>query len=166
MIKLKTYITPKAYIKESQIQGKGLFAKEPIEVGEVVVQFGGYYANKTEAIGQEKQGKLVMQWDENVYSIETRGDDDGYFINHSCDSDLWMKDAYTLVAKRDIFPEEEITADYALWEFDPNFVSEWECRCEKSDCRRKVTGSDYKKEKVKNKYKNHFSPLINKLLKK
>jgi len=34
--------------------------------------------------------------------------------NHSCDSNLWMRDPFTLEARRDIAPGEEITVDYAL----------------------------------------------------
>jgi len=34
--------------------------------------------------------------------------------NHSCDSDLWMRDAFTLEARRDIAVGEELTVDYAL----------------------------------------------------
>ena len=57
-----------------------------------------------------------MQRDTDLFSIEDRGDDDGYFVNHSCNGNLWMTDAFTLTARRDINKDEEITADYALWE--------------------------------------------------
>ena len=48
-----------------------------------------------------------------------------YFTNHSCDPNIWMKDAVTLIARRDIQIDEELTADYALWEGDENFVAAW-----------------------------------------
>ncbi|MEI6773545.1 MAG: SET domain-containing protein [bacterium] len=57
-----------------------------------------------------------MQRDDNLFSVEDRGDDETYFINHSCDGNLRMKDAFTLIARTDINKDEEITADYALWE--------------------------------------------------
>jgi hypothetical protein len=57
-----------------------------------------------------------MQRDDNLFSVEDRGDDETYFINHSCDGNLRMKDAFTLIARIDINNDEEITADYALWE--------------------------------------------------
>jgi hypothetical protein len=34
--------------------------------------------------------------------------------NHSCDSSLWMLDARTVGARRDIAAGEELTLDYAL----------------------------------------------------
>lgn len=34
--------------------------------------------------------------------------------NHSCDSNLWMRDAFTVCARRDIAEGEELTLDEAL----------------------------------------------------
>ena len=159
----KCWITPKAEVKEANIHGKGLFAKEPILEGEKVVIWGGSnYTDKNGAIEQEKNGKLVMQWDEDLFSFEDRGEDDTYFINHSCDSDLWMTDAFTLVARKNIEVGQEITADYVLWEGSEDYVSQWECNCGKSYCRKKITGKDYLTKDLQKKYSGHFSPLINK----
>ena len=60
---------------------------------------------------------------------------------------------------------EEITADYALWEADENYISKWECSCGSIDCRKKITGKDWRINKIQEKYKDHFSPLINKRIK-
>lgn len=105
-----------------------------------------------------------MQWDNDLFSVEDRGDDQGYFINHSCDSNLWMQGTFTLIAKRDITPNEEITADYALWEAW-GYVSSWDCNCGSLLCRKKVTGKDWRLPEVQKRYLNHFSPLINKRIK-
>jgi hypothetical protein len=103
-----------------------------------------------------------MQWDENLFTSEERGDDETYFINHSCDSNTWMKDAFTLTACREIFCNEEITIDYALFEADENYVSKWKCSCGSNDCRGQVTGKDWQQPNLQKKYHGHFSPLINK----
>lgn len=129
---------------------------------EPVLIWGGEYVNKAIAEKSKSEGKLVMQWDEDLYSIEERGDDQGYFLNHSCEPNVWMRDAYTLVARRDIAVGEEVAADYALWEADENKVSKWECRCGTKDCRGKVTGQDWQLLVLQERYRNHFSPLINK----
>jgi hypothetical protein len=160
-----SWITSKAQIKVSPISGKGLFAKEDINPGEVVVVWHGTYADKIGAEQAKKNNKLVMQWDDDLFSIEDRGDDDGYFINHACDSSLWMEDAFSLIARRSIKMGEEITADYALWEADENYISKWECGCGSIDCRKKITGKDWRIKTVQEKYKDHFSPLINKRIK-
>ena len=78
--------------------------------------------------------------------------------NHSCDSNLWMRDALTLEARRDITVSEEVTVDYAL-----QTVVEWEmpCRCGTVACRGIVRGSDWKRPDVRQRYEGHFSPFIN-----
>ncbi|MFA6004976.1 MAG: SET domain-containing protein-lysine N-methyltransferase [Patescibacteria group bacterium] len=157
----QSWINPKAKIRESPIAGKGLFAKEDFMVGEVVVVWSGLYTNATEAEKARKAGKLVTQWDEDLYSVEDRGDDSGYFVNHSCDSHLWMEDAYTLITRKPIMAGEEITADYALWEAE-DYVSTWKCKCGLPDCRKTITGKDWLLKSVHSRYLHHFSPLINK----
>lgn len=156
------WISPSAKTKQSNIGGKGLFAVKPIKKGEAVVIWGGTYVGFEEAKKAKRGGKLVMQWDENLFSVEGRGKSPGYFINHSCDPNLWTKDVYTLIAAREIKKGEELTADYALWEADENYISPWDCSCGAVKCRKKVTGRDWQLPKLQKKYKGHFSPLINK----
>jgi len=161
-IKKQSWITPKAEVRESPVEGKGLFAVEAIRKGEKILTFGGNYTDKIGSEKAEKEGKLIMQWDEDLYSYEDRGDNDTYFVNHSCDSNSWMEDTFSLSARRDISVGEEITADYVLWEAYANFVSKWQCKCGFSQCRGKVTGNDWKDPQVQEQYEGHFSPLINK----
>ncbi|MCL5006979.1 MAG: SET domain-containing protein-lysine N-methyltransferase [Patescibacteria group bacterium] len=93
--------------------------------------------------------------------MEEPGVEQGYFINHSCDSNTWMADAFTLIARRDIKRGEEITADYALWE-NENYSSDWQCVCGSPFCRGHITGDDWRLPEVQKRYRGHFSPLINK----
>jgi uncharacterized protein len=157
-----SWISSKIEIKESALGGAGMFAKEEIQAGEKAVIFGGVYTDENGAEQAQKQGKLVMQWDDDLWSVEERGDDPTYFVNHSCDPNLWMQDAFTLIARKDIQRGEEITADYALWEADEGFVSQWACHCGSPRCRGKVTGKDWQLPELQQTYQQHFSPFINK----
>ncbi len=161
-----SWINPKVDIRSSPLQGKGMFAKEPIKKGEVIVIWGGDYTTDEEiATKEKKKGKLVIQLDDNLWSIEQRGEDLTYFMNHSCDPNVWMKDAMTLTSRRDISPNEELTTDYALWE-GGDYVASWTCACASQKCRKKITGKDWRSQELQKRYKNHFSPLINKLIRK
>lgn len=163
----ENWISPKVEIRSAKIHGKGMFAKEKINVWETVVIWGGdNYTDKSWAKQAQKENKLIMQRDENIFSVETRGNDDAYFINHSCNGNLWMKDACTLIARIKINKDDEITADYALWEWDENKISKWKCRCNNIDCRKILTGKDYQLIEIQKKYLGHFSPLINKRIAK
>jgi SET domain-containing protein len=156
------YINPKIEIKETLDRGKGMFATEQIPKGETVIIWGGNYFGKEEADKAKSEGKLVMQFDENLFSIEDRGESNTYFINHSCEPNVWMRNAFTLEAMINIEKGEELTTDYAMWENDENKISKWECKCGSPNCRHIVTGKDWKLKELQEKYKDHFLPLINK----
>ena len=64
-------------------------------------------------------------------------------MNHSCDSSAWMDDEATLVARRDIEAEEEVTVDYALFTTQSNWMLDTRCRCGSPHCRRIITGDDW-----------------------
>jgi SET domain-containing protein len=147
---------------QSKIHGKGIFAKVSIKENEVCVVFGGEYTNAEGAAKARTKGKLVMRWDEDLYSVEDRGDDPSYFINHSCDPNIWMNDAFTLATRRHIRAGEEITADYALWEAEEDSIMMWECKCSSLLCCKKITGKDWRILELQKRYRGHFSPLLNK----
>ncbi len=162
MSRKQDWKSPKIDIHSSLIEGKGLFANSNVNRGEKIIVWGGNYTNADGAELMKNKGKLVMQWDDNLYSYEDTAEDDGYFINHSCDSNMWMADAYTLITNRDIKSGEELTVDYALFEANEKYISKWKCTCGSPLCRGKVTGVDWKESYLQNQYKEHFSPLLNK----
>ena len=158
----ENWLSPKIEIKESPGKEKGMFAVEKIAEGEEVIIWGEGYTDARGAEESKAKGNFFMQWDDNLFSVEGYGNGLDYCINHSCDSNTWMKDAYTLIAKRDIDVGEEVMADYALWEADENYISTWNCKCSSSICRKRVTGKDWRLTELQERYKNHFSPIINK----
>ena len=85
----------------------------------------------------------------------------GGSLNHSCDSNLWMADEVTLVARRDIAAGEELTVDYALHTADPDWELDAPCNCGSALCRGTVRGSDWRLAEVQERYRGHFSPFIN-----
>ena len=157
-----SWVSPKVRLLPSEIGGRGLVAIADIKKGEKVVVWNGLYVNKQQADQALAEGKLVMQWDDDLFSVEDKGDDIGYYINHSCDGNLWMQDAYTLLARVDIPAGQELTIDYALFEAEEDYVSAWECQCGSPLCRKRPTGKDWRLPDVQARYANHFSPLINK----
>ena len=161
----KTWINPKLKLKKSNTQGKGLFALERIKKGETVVIFGGQYVSSEEAQIAKKHGKAVMQWDEDLYTVSDSDVGLAYYVNHSCDPNTWMIDAFTLSAMTNIKPNTEISVDYSLFLDDENYISDWKCKCESNKCRKRITGKDWKLKELQKRYKDHFSPLISKKIK-
>ena len=155
------WVSPKIEtMRASSIHGRGMFAVGPFTRGETVVVWGGTFVRKDAAERAEAEGKLVMQLDEDLYSVEVRGEALTYFMNHSCDSNVWMADAVTLVARRDIVPGEELTLDYALVVASEDFTMPGQCVCGSRLCRKRITGRDWRLLDVQRRYAEHFSPLI------
>jgi hypothetical protein len=157
----RPWLDPRIDQRASPLGGYGLFASEPIRSGEPVLIWGGAsYVDEVTAQEAVRAGKAVMQWDTGVYSVETDDDDPAFKINHGCDPTVWMRDAFTLVARRDITAGEELLADYALWETSEAYVASWECRCGSAMCRGRITGRDWQRPDLRERYRSHFSPVL------
>lgn len=167
----ETWLSPKIEVRASPVHGRGTFAVAEIAVGETAEIWGQlwqgmltaeYTADAARAELGAQRGMVVMQWDDELFSIERRGGDPGYFINHCCDPALWFADAFTLEARRLALPGDELTLDYALFEADDSFRAAWMCRCGAACCRGSVTGRDWMRGDLQSRYAGRFTPLLNK----
>jgi len=154
-----SWLDPRIEVRSSAVEGKGLFAKEPIQAGEVALVCGGEVlpATALETIKARPQYSSSFISDDLI--IVLRDDDPVTFGNHSCDPNLWMHDAVSEEARRDILPGEELTVDYALHTDDPSWSMP--CRCGSSLCRHVVKGDDWRLPEVQRRYAGHFPPFIN-----
>ncbi len=157
----KNWINSKINIIESPTHGCGMVALQDIEEGEIVIIWREGYIDKMEAEKAKKQGMEVFQWADDVYSIVTNEMLDAHYVNHSCDPNCWMNGAFSLSAMREIKLGEEITVDYALFHMEDHYVSDWICNCGSPHCREKVTGTDWRDPELQQRYRDHFSPLLN-----
>ena len=89
------------YIKDSQIHGKGLFARSPIVKNTVIGELKG---QKT-----DQNGPYVL-WINEQEGLEVEGP--LKYINHADEPNACYYDDYTVVALRDISIDEEITHNY------------------------------------------------------
>ena len=156
-----TFFSPKVEKRNSTIDGRGLFAKEPIEQGEIVVVKGGYILTRAQRdeIGREL-GPAEIQITEDLYiGPATRREREGgmMHLNHSCEPNLGIQGQVIYVALRDIAAGEELTFDYAMNEDEHD---EMQCRCGSRSCRGTITGRDWQKPELQQKYDGYFSWFI------
>lgn len=79
------------------------------------------------------------------------------FINHSCQANVGMQGNVIIVAMRDIEAGEELCLDYAMiFNNDMKF----ECQCGLKNCRKIVTGKDWMRKDLREKYQTYFSSYI------
>ena len=166
----RTWTDPRIEFRTSRISGNGMFASQPIKEGEAVCIVGGIVMTDEEFAAFQDTHRIynAIQIDDHLHLVEdpevTRTLEGS--MNHSCDSSTWMEDEVTLVARRDIQAGEEATVDYALFTTQSNWMLDTRCRCGSPDCRRIITGDDWRREDVQERYRDHFSPFINRRIEK
>jgi uncharacterized protein len=153
------YASPRVEGREcGEKGGRGLFAREKILRGDLLVVFAGSVLEGEElAALSPDQRRLVLQVDENHYLLsEVEGWAD--WVNHCCEPNAGLRGQVTLVAMRDIEAGEEICYDYAM--SDGSAYDGFECRCGRASCRGRVTGDDWMLEELWERYRGHFSPYL------
>jgi hypothetical protein len=127
-------------IKDSQNNGKGLFAINAINQGEVIWKLDPSEKILTKSerdVLPPEIRKLAFQYKDGFIVVH----DGGQFMNHSCDPNTWWTSNDELSASRDIKQGEEISYDYSTADVG-DWVAGWECKCGASICRHEVTGND------------------------
>ena len=158
---INSYISPKAKVKKSKIEGLGLFVVKPIKKGEIVAIKGGHIMDGKTLEGVEGQiEESYIQIEDNYYigamkKAEVRGNK--MFINHSCDPNVGIRGQISFVAMRNIRKGEELTYDWVMenpgkWSF--------KCNCGGKNCRMTITGNDWELPSLQKRYKGFFSAFI------
>jgi SET domain-containing protein len=148
-------------VKGSPIEGRGLFAASAIGAGEVVAVKGGHVFDRAAlAKLQVEMGPAEIQIADDLFigpvdASEREGS--MIFSNHSCEPNLGVRGQIVFVALRDIAPGEELTHDWAMTDNDDGRM---ECRCGAPSCRRVVTGQDWRRKDLQEKYRGYFSAYL------
>lgn len=161
----ETWIDTRQEVRPSSIQGLGIFARELIHAGEPVEIIGGELMTEEQfrVFQRSVHAYNAVQIDEDLHLVERLEITQKRLgsINHSCDSNLWLADEVTIVARRDIAVDEEPTVDYALFSAQPDWVMDMPCHCGSEVCRRVITGNDWRLKEVQQRYHGHFMPFLN-----
>jgi len=158
-----SYRSPKTEVRESPIQGRGLFAIEAIAALEIVAVKGGFVLPASDWDALEDQlGAAEIQIAEGLFiapATAEQREGSMLFTNHSCTPNIAIQGQIVFVAMRDIAAGEELTHDWATTD-DLDYVME--CRCGAADCRGTVSGKDWMKEDLRRKYAGWFCWFLQK----
>jgi hypothetical protein len=158
-----TYRSPKTEIRDSQIHGRGLFARARIRDGEVVAAKGGHVmtAEMWQVI-EPDLGSAEIQIDERLFigpvTAEER-DAAMIFTNHSCEPNIAIQGQIIFVAMRDIDAGEELTHDWATTDAGDYKM---QCNCHSRSCRGTITGNDWLRPELQQKYQGWFCWFLQK----
>jgi hypothetical protein len=160
---LEPYMSLKIERKNSPIHGEGLFCKkdEVIKKGEILIIKGGFELHKDQMYASSSIDSYLAIGDDLFLAAKT-AEQEQYikiYINHSCNPNVGMLNERTFIAMREINSGEEITIDYA---FVDNEDYSFDCKCGDPNCRKRITGFDWKNTHIQEKYKEYFSPYLKK----
>lgn len=119
-------------IKDSKIQGKGVFANRDFKKGEVVIKYNLKPLTKEEFENLSEKEKHYTDFHDGKYwlfQIPER------YVNHSCNpntNQILNKDIKCDVAIKDIKKGEEITSDYSKEDI-PGL--NMKCNCRSKNCK-------------------------------
>jgi SET domain-containing protein len=110
------------YLKKSEIEGLGVFARAPIAKGEVMWEFHPEFDRIVPREVYEATTGAMRNWLDR-YGYPSIGDDslivfeldDARYMNHSDDPNMVFAGPKRAVAKRDIAADEELTCDYGAF---------------------------------------------------
>lgn len=160
---MHNFLTPLAETHIVETKGYGSFARQAIVKGTIVATFGGLVANRSElAKYPEERQRRSMQIDLDLYLVGPVEREPGDCINHSCAPNCGMRNASQLVAMHDIKEGSELTFDYAMG--DTSSYDEFVCSCSSEHCRGAVSGSDWRRDDVRQRYVGFFSPYVQRLI--
>ena len=155
-----SYLSPKLVTKvHPEKGGWAVFAAAPIRANELLSVWGGDIMTLEQVINLPPEIRpYSVQVEEDLYLVTTRQPEGSDFINHSCKPNAGLAGQISLVAMRDILPGEEICFDYAMSDGSP--YDEFPCACGASTCRGQVTGNDWTRPELWERYAGYFSPYL------
>ena len=161
-MKMQSIYSPKVEIRETSLSGKGTFAIGDIKKGEIVYIRGGKILKLNELFRYRDEDCVDGYWplnDEYWLGAETEEEfaEQKVYVNHSCDANCGIHGEITVVAMRDIKAGEEITQDYGLLD---NADYKMKCACGAKNCRGIVTGKDWKRPELQEKYYDYFAQYL------
>ena len=157
---LCSFASPKVEARLQKTTGRSVFCIRPIQKGEVVVIVGGELLSLQSALNltADQKSQCLQIEDDHVLWISNYIQSTGDWVNHSCNPNLGLSGQLSFVAMRDIAVDEEVCYDYAM--SDGSEIDEFVCGCRAPNCRRKITGQDWKNPILQKKYEGYFSPYL------
>ena len=155
-----SYLNPKCQSGPFEEKGGcGVFARAPIKEGELISLWGGRIVAEHELDPEMPDfTRRILQIEEGFYLETPEILEPSDCFNHSCEPNVGFSGQIGLVAMREIEAGEELNFDYAMCDGTP--YDEFECYCGSENCRGRITGSDWMRPELWEKYEGYFMPYL------
>ena len=152
-------------MRDSSIEGRGLFAIDALPAGTLVLRLGGRLVDSSElaALIAAQEADPRLPYVDTITVVEDRHlvlppGTAAHFVNHSCEPNLGQRGAYDVVARRDIDAGEELTIDYATHSGADGF--DMPCDCGTPRCRGRITSDDWRIPDLQRRHAGHWTPAL------
>lgn len=166
-MRVHSLLSPKCRVQVSSVSGSGVFAAEPLSVGEIVAVWGGVVYTEEEC---QRLSKVIPH-----FTTHTTGICKGYYLgsgnlfefddaelfNHSCEPNTGIRGQILLVARSPIAAGDELTFDYETVDTMPG---NFQCNCGKRLCRGKIDGTAIRKPEFQKLHQGFLSTYIEELI--
>jgi hypothetical protein len=161
----RTWVDPRLFVKESAINGQGLFCSQGVRAGELLMIWGGVPVRKDRFdMAAYRFASVVPIGEEHYLALPSTDPADSLdeYLNHSCDPSAWLVDEVRVVARRDLAAGEEITVDAATWDDGTltDYAPGGRCTCGSAKCRGTLSPEDWRLPELQREYAGHFSPFL------
>eukprot|EP00301_Raphidiophrys_heterophryoidea_P012140 c18489_g1_i1.p1 GENE.c18489_g1_i1~~c18489_g1_i1.p1 ORF type:complete len:336 (-),score=70.13 c18489_g1_i1:127-1083(-) len=152
--------------------GKGIFAVQQIEAGEVV----WWWDQAEEILHTFSRAEIVAipgevgDWlrkysyfvEEDLFGSQPQDKpmDISYYFNHTCDPNCWYDGDEKLIAMRTILPGEHVAYDYGMTETELSNHAGMQCLCGAKQCRGLLDFRQYRDPEWLAKYEPHCEAFI------
>jgi len=155
-----SWLSPKCFVGDSPLGGRGLFTRDAIDSGELVVVWGGQILTDTEV------QSLAQTWPRlnhhticiapglRLAPVDPAQVCDTDLINHCCEPNLGLMGQIVLVARRAIAAGEELTFDYETSETEQ---TPFDCCCGAARCRGRIDGQGWRNASFREAHAGYLS---------
>lgn len=144
----KGKVDSKIEVRQSEIHGKGVFARKRIRKGSAIIEYKGERIGLEEANRryEELESTYLFMIDEDLYIDGLSRGNAARFINHSCkpNCEAYLEDGKVVIhAIKDIKSGAELSYDYQLYVEDSvadESAADYPCRCGAKKCKGTMIG--------------------------
>jgi uncharacterized protein len=159
------WVHPRVEVKDSAIEGSGLFATEDLPADEVVLRLSGRLVSTDELARLIEHANAdpshayvdTLTVYEDTHLVLPSGSII-HFGNHSCDPNMWHVGPFKIATRRAVRAGEELTIDYGTQSGAAGFSMA--CSCGSPLCRGVVSSDDWRLPALQTRYRNHWVPAL------
>lgn len=161
----EVWIDERLVVRDSPIEGRGLFFSEELRAATTVIRLGGRLVSSAEldALMAAAEADRAAPYIDTmtIYAdahLVLPPNTLVHFGNHSCDPTMWPGGPYEIATRRDVEGREEATIDYGTLSGADGF--EMACRCGATTCRGRITSDDWQRADLQERYATHWMPEL------